>query len=161
MTLCWPSAPRPARRMLLRIDRSADHVREHSGALNASTSDNTYIRTGPVTTKGSVQRTRHQRRPLQGRCVPGLHSGPRDDLWFRPERHPALRLFLPAHRQGREGRSRIHRHQRRGRLCRRNRHLCLRCKGHRHPCQVRLFYRCGRLILPVALFPRPDRRGLF
>ncbi len=27
----------------------ADHVREHSGALNASTSDNTYIRTGPVT----------------------------------------------------------------------------------------------------------------
>lgn len=24
----------------------ADHVREHSGALNASTSDNTYIRTG-------------------------------------------------------------------------------------------------------------------
>lgn len=29
----------------------ADHVREHSGALNASTSDNTYIRTGPVTTK--------------------------------------------------------------------------------------------------------------
>ena len=35
----------------------ADHVREHSGALNASTTDNTYIRTGPVTTKGSVQRT--------------------------------------------------------------------------------------------------------
>lgn len=35
----------------------ADHVREHSGALNASTSDNTYIRTGPVTTKGSTQRT--------------------------------------------------------------------------------------------------------
>lgn len=34
----------------------ADHVREHSGALNASTTDNTYIRTGPVTTKGSVQR---------------------------------------------------------------------------------------------------------
>ena len=27
----------------------ADHVREHSGALNASTSDNTYIRTGPGT----------------------------------------------------------------------------------------------------------------
>lgn len=35
----------------------ADHVREHSGALNASTTDNPYIRTGPVTTKGSVQRT--------------------------------------------------------------------------------------------------------
>ena len=35
----------------------ADHVREHSGALNAYTTDNTYIRTGPVTTKGSVQRT--------------------------------------------------------------------------------------------------------
>ena len=30
----------------------ADHVREHSGALNASTSDNTYIRTGPVTKIG-------------------------------------------------------------------------------------------------------------
>ena len=35
----------------------ADHVREHSGALNATTTDNTYIRTGPVTTKGSTQRT--------------------------------------------------------------------------------------------------------
>lgn len=35
----------------------ADHVREHSGALNAQTSDNTYIRTGPVTTKGTTQRT--------------------------------------------------------------------------------------------------------
>lgn len=35
----------------------ADHVREHSGALNASTTDNTYIRISPVTTKGSVQRT--------------------------------------------------------------------------------------------------------
>lgn len=35
----------------------ADHVREHSGALNASTSDNTYIRTGPVTTKSHAQRT--------------------------------------------------------------------------------------------------------
>lgn len=35
----------------------ADHVREHSGALNAQTSDNTYIRTGPVTTKGATQRT--------------------------------------------------------------------------------------------------------
>lgn len=44
----------------------ADHVREHSGALNASTSDNTYIRTGPVTTKGPVQRTLS----IQGdRCV--------------------------------------------------------------------------------------------
>ena len=35
----------------------ADHVREHSGALNASTTDNTYIRTGPVTTKSHAQRT--------------------------------------------------------------------------------------------------------
>ncbi len=35
----------------------ADHVREHSGALNAQTSDNTYIRTGPATTKGTTQRT--------------------------------------------------------------------------------------------------------
>ena len=32
-------------------------MREHSGALNAQTSDNTYIRTGPVTTKGTTQRT--------------------------------------------------------------------------------------------------------
>ena len=139
----------------------ADHVREHSGALNASTSDNTYIRTGPVTTKGSVQRTL----TINGdRCKGDAFQDfilGHDDLWLRPERYPALRLFLPAHRQGRDGCSRIHRHQRRGRLCRRNRHLCLRCKGHRHPCQVRLFYRCGRLILPVALCPRPDRRGLF
>ena len=35
----------------------ADHVKEHSGALNATTTDDTFIRTGPVTTKGSVQRT--------------------------------------------------------------------------------------------------------
>lgn len=35
----------------------ADHVKEHSGALNASTSDNTYIRSGTVTTKGATQRT--------------------------------------------------------------------------------------------------------
>lgn len=35
----------------------ADHVREHSGALNAQTSDNTYIRAGPATTKGTTQRT--------------------------------------------------------------------------------------------------------
>lgn len=35
----------------------ADHVREHSGALNASTTDNAYIRTGNVTSKGEVQRT--------------------------------------------------------------------------------------------------------
>lgn len=35
----------------------ADHVKEHSGALNANTTDDTFIRTGPVTSKGSVQRT--------------------------------------------------------------------------------------------------------
>lgn len=35
----------------------ADHVKEHSGALNANTTEDTFIRTGPVTTKGSVQRT--------------------------------------------------------------------------------------------------------
>lgn len=35
----------------------ADHVREHSGGLNPSTSDNVYIRTGTVTTKGATQRT--------------------------------------------------------------------------------------------------------
>ena len=35
----------------------ADHVKEHSGALNASTTDDTFIRTGPSTSKGSTQRT--------------------------------------------------------------------------------------------------------
>lgn len=35
----------------------ADHVKEHSGALNASTTDEEFIRTGPIVTKGSVQRT--------------------------------------------------------------------------------------------------------
>lgn len=35
----------------------ADHVKEHSGSLNANTTEDTFIRTGPVTTKGSVQRT--------------------------------------------------------------------------------------------------------
>ena len=35
----------------------ADHIKEHAGSLNAATSDDTFIRTGPVTTKGAVQRT--------------------------------------------------------------------------------------------------------
>lgn len=35
----------------------ADHVKEHSGALNAPTSDTPYIRTGTATTKGVPQRT--------------------------------------------------------------------------------------------------------
>ena len=35
----------------------ADHVKEHSGALNVSTSDSTYIRSGTGTTKGATQRT--------------------------------------------------------------------------------------------------------
>lgn len=35
----------------------ADHVKEHSGALNASTSDEAFIRTGTVTTKTGTQRT--------------------------------------------------------------------------------------------------------
>lgn len=35
----------------------ADHVKEHSGALNASTTSDTFIRTGPVDTKSAVQRT--------------------------------------------------------------------------------------------------------
>ena len=35
----------------------ADHVKEHSGALNASTTSDTFIRTGPVDTKTSTQRT--------------------------------------------------------------------------------------------------------
>ena len=35
----------------------ADHVKEHSGALNASTNSDTFIRTGPTDTKSAVQRT--------------------------------------------------------------------------------------------------------
>ena len=35
----------------------ADHVKEHSGALNASTTSDTFIRTGPTDTKSAVQRT--------------------------------------------------------------------------------------------------------
>ena len=35
----------------------ADHVKEHSGALNASTEDVAYIRAGTVTEKGETQRT--------------------------------------------------------------------------------------------------------
>lgn len=35
----------------------ADHVKEHSGALNAATSDEAFIRTGTVTTKTGTQRT--------------------------------------------------------------------------------------------------------
>lgn len=35
----------------------ADHVKEHSGALNATTNDDEFIRTGVITTKGSTQRT--------------------------------------------------------------------------------------------------------
>lgn len=35
----------------------ADHVKEHSGALNANTTDDVFIRTGNCTTKVSTQRT--------------------------------------------------------------------------------------------------------
>ena len=35
----------------------ADHVKEHSGALNATTSDETFIRTGTATSKTATQRT--------------------------------------------------------------------------------------------------------
>ena len=35
----------------------ADHVKEHSGALNTSTNSDTFIRTGSVDTKSAVQRT--------------------------------------------------------------------------------------------------------
>ena len=35
----------------------ADHVKEHSGALNASTNSDTFIRTGPTDTKSATQRT--------------------------------------------------------------------------------------------------------
>lgn len=35
----------------------ADHVKEHSGALNATTTDEAFIRTGTVTSKTGTQRT--------------------------------------------------------------------------------------------------------
>ena len=35
----------------------ADHVKEHSGSLNATTTSDTFIRTGPVDTKSATQRT--------------------------------------------------------------------------------------------------------
>ncbi len=35
----------------------ADHIKEHSGALNATTNDDTFIRTGTATTKSGTQRT--------------------------------------------------------------------------------------------------------
>ena len=35
----------------------ADHVKEHSGALNSSTTSDTFIRTGPTDTKSATQRT--------------------------------------------------------------------------------------------------------
>ena len=35
----------------------ADHVKEHSGALNATTNDEAFIRTGTVTSKTGTQRT--------------------------------------------------------------------------------------------------------
>lgn len=35
----------------------ADYVKEHSGGLNPTTNDETFIRTGPVTVKGHTQRT--------------------------------------------------------------------------------------------------------
>ena len=35
----------------------ADHVKEHSGSLNATTEDSQYIRTGNVTDKTGTQRT--------------------------------------------------------------------------------------------------------
>ena len=111
----------------------ADHVREHSGALNASTTDNTYIRTGPVTTKGSVQRTLS----IQGDRYVG--DAFQDFLLSHKiafgsgQSVVALCLLLSLHRQGREGRRRAHPDQRCGRQRRRECHLCRRFQGHRHP----------------------------
>lgn len=36
---------------------ATERIREHSGSLNPTTNDATYIRTGPITTKGNTQRT--------------------------------------------------------------------------------------------------------
>ena len=47
----------------------ADHVKEHSGALNATTTDEAFIRTGTVTSKTGTQRTFS----INGnRCVGGM-----------------------------------------------------------------------------------------
>ena len=77
----------------------ADHVREHSGALNATTTDNTYIRTGPVTTKGSTPRTlsiqgdRYVATPFRTFCSPtGSRSAPARASWCPTSTSP----FVPA-----------------------------------------------------------------
>ena len=96
----------------------ADHVKEHSGSLNATTEDAQYIRTGNVTEKTGTQRTL----TVNGdRCVGD---------------HRAVHLFQPAHRQGRKGPRCHHRHQRRRRCSRFQGHLCLRREGHRHAGRV-------------------------
>ena len=111
----------------------ADHVKEHSGSLNATTEDSQYIRTGNVTEKTGTQRTL----TVNGdRCVgdafPGFCAEPQDRVRHRQRCHCALHLFQPAHRQGRERQRRHHRHQRRRRCSRFQGHLCLRREGHRH-----------------------------
>ena len=117
----------------------ADHVKEHSGALNASTNSDTFIRTGPTDTKSATQRTLS----VNGnRCVGDAFQGfllsHKIKLRHRQRCRCAVHLFQPAHRQGREGHLHPDRDQRRGRLRRFSGHLCLRRQGHWHPGRVRL-----------------------
>ena len=136
----------------------ADHVKEHSGSLNATTEDAQYIRTGNVTEKTGTQRTL----AVNGdRCV-----GDAFRVRHRQRYHCALHLLQPAHRQGRERQRCHHRHQRRGRCGRFQGHLCLRREGHRHAGRVHV---CGAIKAPVGLLsdravlrskmegPRPDK----
>ena len=118
----------------------ADHVKEHSGALNASTNSDTFIRTGTVTSNQECHPAHPvgQRQPLRRRCVPGFPALPQDQVRHRQRCRCAVHLFQPAHRQGREGHLHPDRDQRRGRLRRFSGHLCLRRQGHWHPGRVRL-----------------------
>ena len=115
----------------------ADHVKEHSGSLNATTEDAQYIRTGNVTEKTGTQRTL----AVNGdRCVGDAFQdfvlshkivyGTGSDI-IVPYIYFSLRTG-----KGEKGPRCHHRHQRRGRCSRFQGHLCLRREGHRHAGRV-------------------------
>jgi len=148
----------------------AERVKEHSGALNATTEDNSYIRAGTVTEKGEVQRTF----ALNGnRCV---GDAAQDFLLSHKVKFGSGQsvifpyVYFSQDRQGRKGPGILHRHQRYQR-CRRCRcRLCLRRKGHWHPVGVRLperprhtdagSARQGGQGL-ISAFPFRSRNGIF
>ena len=130
----------------------ADHVKEHSGALNSSTTSDTFIRTGPTDTKSAVQRTLS----VNGnRCVGDAFQ---DFLLSRKIVFGTVHLLQPAHRQGRKGQLLADRHQRRGRCSRFPGHLCLRRQEHWRSGRVCLYRRW--LIFPAS-FPAPPGTGIF